>query len=81
MPKKLECCYIGCNYSADFEIIDMAERRPDVGFTLACENHVGALLGHEIDLPEGARNEWSIRAISWAEHSHAAQKFSAVREP
>lgn len=39
------CCFLGCPKPAEFEIWDENERRPDIGATDACEDHVGALLG------------------------------------
>lgn len=61
--------YISCGKDAAFEIVDLAEARPDAAFTLACEEHVGALLGH-VDgtaLHDGARDEWTVRALDPSE--------------
>ena len=51
------CCFVGCDEHAEFEIIDIADPRPDAAFTDACEAHVGALLGHS----EG----WDGRVLGW----------------
>lgn len=40
-----QCCAIGCDDAAEFEIWDGNEQRPDVAPTDACERHVGFLLG------------------------------------
>ncbi len=56
----LQCCFIGCGEPAEFEIIDQADRRPDCAVTHACEMHVGALLGHQTDLPADVENAWMV---------------------
>jgi hypothetical protein len=59
--EKRECLFLGCEKEAEFEIYDAAERRPDVGPTDSCEEHVGFLLGH-VEPTRG--NEWIVRSIS-----------------
>lgn len=57
-----QCAAIGCDRPAEFEIYDQQERRPDVGFTDACEDHVGLLLGSVPPvLPVGP---WSVYILA-----------------
>jgi hypothetical protein len=42
---KRTCNYLGCDRPAEFELWDEQERRPDVGATDACIDHVGYLVG------------------------------------
>jgi hypothetical protein len=68
----LECCYIdpvtkyGCIDGADFEVTDLADRT-ETAVTHACEDHVGALLGHHESLPDDAENRWEVRALTFEE--------------
>lgn len=58
-----KCCHISCARAAEFEIIDTADFRPDTNYTLACEAHVGELLGHATDLAADVRDEWLVSAL------------------
>ena len=58
-PRSPECCE--CSGPAEFEIFDHNERRPDCGSTLACEKHVGSLLGSVP--PTKPTGPWTVVAL------------------
>jgi len=55
---KNRCCAKGCEKYAEFEILDTNEKRPELGNTYACEDHVGALLGSVH--PTTATGPWTV---------------------
>lgn len=60
-----ECCQLGCDSEAEFEIIDTRDNDPSTCFTLSCEVHVGNLLGHHVGaaLAKGP-DSWMINSLS-----------------
>ena len=61
MEKRI-CLKIGCEKTAEFEIWDETERRPDVGPADSCEEHVGTLLGSVP--PTDPVGPWRVIAIT-----------------
>jgi len=62
--EKFDCGAIDCLKEAEFAIYDNLDRRPDSGFTYACEEHVGALLGSAPPVPpDGPWTVYSLRNI------------------
>lgn len=59
--KKRTCCHVGCGKDAEFVIYDSNDRRPDMGFTDACTDHVGHLLGSVP--PVEPKGPWSVVCI------------------
>jgi hypothetical protein len=55
------CCFLGCKKKAEFEIHDQGERRPGVGVTDACKDHVGDLIGSVV--PTKPRGPWTVVII------------------
>jgi len=56
---KVEKCQVeGCGKDAVFAIFDTQERRPDITGTLACEDHLGSLIGSVP--PTSPDGPWSI---------------------
>lgn len=62
-----KCCFVGCNNQAEFII---TARRSDGSYagpdpysddTLACENHVGQLLGWQPDAENTDEIEWVVQ--------------------
>jgi hypothetical protein len=61
--EQVPCCHIPCDRAAEFEITDLADLSPNCFITQACSGHVGALLGHDIGLPDDAEDRWEVRAL------------------
>jgi hypothetical protein len=55
------CCFPNCEKEAEFEIYDQNERRPDIGVTDSCQDHVGHLLGSVP--PTESTGRWTVREI------------------
>jgi len=51
-----------CTAQADFEILDEGERRPDMGVTYSCSQHVGTLIGSTP--PTDSIGPWQVKAIN-----------------
>ena len=66
------CCCLECGKPAEFEIWDQNERRPDCGSTLACEQHVGVLLGSVP--PTKPTGPWAVYAIEKEKDERPAEK-------
>lgn len=64
---QLLCCYSQeddsrCPNLAEFEVRDLGDDDPYCSDTHACQQHVGGLIGHRVDL-KPTRDEWSITWI------------------
>ena len=63
----MTCCYIntehqGCENRATFEIRDMSDPDPYSCYTPGCEDHVGALLGHRLEI-ESPVDRWEVTGL------------------
>lgn len=64
------CCFIECGKPAEFEIVTsrtgnkLAGPDPYSDNTDACEAHVGALLGHQLDAEKPEEIFWSVFSLS-----------------
>lgn len=76
----LTCCHlapvgdgklvvVSCGRDAEYELVDLGGNNydPATDTTYACEEHVGAMLSHAVDLPEDAPDEWRVRALDPSE--------------
>jgi hypothetical protein len=65
----MKCCLIGCGAAADFMILARRQEGPAGpdpygDDTLACELHVGALLGCQPNAPRPAEIFWEVRQLA-----------------
>ncbi len=57
------CCFVGCERNAEFQI--WGEHPYPDNDTLACEEHVGSLLGTPVGYPE--QQSWTVIVFSVGE--------------
>lgn len=57
-----KCCFGSCDEPAEFEIHDENDPDPYSGYTQACADHVGHLLGHRVGL-ENPVDHWNVYAV------------------
>jgi hypothetical protein len=58
---KRTCCFVDCPKDAEYEIHDQGERRPGVGATDSCKDHVGDLIGSVI--PTKPTGPWIVVVV------------------
>jgi len=57
------CCHSGePNHPADWEITDEGERRPDLGVTYSCHEHLAELIGSVP--PTKPVGPWTVRQLA-----------------
>lgn len=64
----MKCCLVlpenkVCPEEATFEIRDTGDNDPYASVTQACDDHVGLLCGHRVELPDDVENRWEVRAL------------------